>query len=520
MPRSPSRDLADRYSGNRAYFHRLDGSQRAKAWLALLALGAVLCWALFELASPARTAPMHSHGELASVHAAWEQDCNACHVAHGLDGSVFAARDRWHDLTCQKCHSGPAHHASIAAEGQAFHDRCSNCHHDHGGRNSSLVRITDDHCTRCHQDVAAHTSALAPVQCERSVTDFVQNHPEFKPLTGEVQRTLKFSHALHMTPGIKTNASAAPFTLEALAKLTDSATTARYRQPDQVMTDAVRLDCASCHQLDAGSAASAGTSLPSGRSRGDYYLPVIFDTNCKACHPLRAPEVVLNTELRAGFALPHGQQPAELQKFLLGEFSRQLLTAGQKTPEAPVRLDGRGEAESLAFRQAIDKRTRDTMMRLFEVSDHSGVSRGEACTKCHDLSGNSRDFATLRIAPVPPRAVWFTKARFDHTVHRASTCATCHPGTAAAFTAPGKLLVEKEPPQIAGIDTCRACHSPAGTSVALADGTTIRGGGVRHQCTDCHAYHNGDHPREGRAAPARLPAKPLDLKSFLRGTNP
>ena len=101
-----------------------------------------------------------------------------------------------------------------------------------------------------------------------------------------------------------------------------------------------------------------------------------------------------------------------------------------------------------------------------------------------------------------------------HTEHRGATCITCHPGT---YAAPGPVLVEKEPVQILGIESCRACHSPLGTRVTLPDKTTISGGGVRYGCTDCHGYHNGDHGLQGRGAQVGFPAKPRDLSDFLRG---
>ena len=48
-------------------------------------------------------------------------------------------------------------------------------------------------------------------------------------------------------------------------------------------------------------------------------------------------------------------------------------------------------------------------------------------------------------------------------------------------------------------------------------GERILGGGVRHGCTDCHRYHNGDLPLQGRGANARNAAQPLDLSEFLKG---
>ena len=49
------------------------------------------------------------------------------------------------------------------------------------------------------------------------------------------------------------------------------------------------------------------------------------------------------------------------------------------------------------------------------------------------------------------------------------------------------------------------------------DGKQIVGGGARHSCTDCHRYHNGDHPLQGRGAAARDTGKPLTLAEWLKG---
>ncbi|WP_171469318.1 cytochrome c3 family protein [Frigoriglobus tundricola] len=123
---------------------------------------------------------------------------------------------------------------------------------------------------------------------------------------------------------------------------------------------------------------------------------------------------------------------------------------------------------------------------------------------------------TFRIEPVPDRTVWFTHAKFNHSAHRGTTCATCHPGTGAATIAPADAN-KPEPTQILGVESCRACHSPAGTKVTLPDGSKVAGGGVRAACTDCHRYHHNDTPLQGRGSPARFPKDPRGLADWLKG---
>src|SRR5262245_46740597 len=128
MPRSPSRDLSDRFEGNRRYFARSDSLLRRRYVLAAVALVAAGLWAVADVAAPSRAAYSHTHGPLANPHAVWDHDCAACHRPHSLSefgvGSVFRAGERWRDLSCDRCHRGPAHTAFVAADGRAFHDRC------------------------------------------------------------------------------------------------------------------------------------------------------------------------------------------------------------------------------------------------------------------------------------------------------------------------------------------------------------------------------------------------------------
>src|SRR5262245_38813090 len=141
MPRSPSRDLSDRYIGKRGYFRTPDAIRKGKYLLAAVALIFAGGWAAVDIFMPVRTAYGHTHGPLASPHAAFDDNCAACHAPQTFVANPFAifhARERWHDLTCGKCHAGPndpgfAHHASASEDAKNFHNTCSNCHHDHQG---------------------------------------------------------------------------------------------------------------------------------------------------------------------------------------------------------------------------------------------------------------------------------------------------------------------------------------------------------------------------------------------------
>lgn len=537
MPRSPSRDLSDRFTGKRGYFRRPDALRRGKNALAVVALLGAAAWATVDVLRPSKAAYAHTHGPLANPHAAFDDNCAACHVAHGVGDftpvSVFNARDRWHDLTCEKCHAGPKHHDSANAVAQEFHNRCSNCHHDHNGRLNSLVHLADKDCNQCHANLGAYFDAAkskAGTPYQNAITDFVTDHPQFRSLDiTNNPRTLKFSHAVHMSPGQAYSADGKEaMTVGKLRALGGDAAVARYA-PGAADSAKVELACASCHALDAGVGTPGfkevkGTlakgdpahALLPPRAEGAYFLPVNFEAHCRSCHPLKANEGVAEAGGKKfevpRFDVPHRRQPADLAADLRAGYLKGLSDSGHPALDAPPVLGGkltaRPDTAPPTLGQEADRLTAAAEALLF-----SGAG---TCAKCHTLFHFEREGVKPRIAAVPDRTVWFRHAKFNHASHRGATCATCHPGTGAAHIPPTEAD-KPEPVQIVGLQTCRACHAPAGTAVELPDGTKMTGGGVRHNCTDCHRYHNGDNPLQGRGAAARNTGQPLTLTEWLKG---
>lgn len=551
MPRSPARDLSDRYDKNRGYFRNRDWLWRWRVTLSGVAIGLVALWAAADIVEPKLTAYGHTHGRLANVHAAYDDNCAACHVPHSPRevslSSVLRPRDRWHDFTCEKCHAGPAHHASSTEAGQKHHQMCSNCHHDHEGRLNSLVRLSDADCTKCHANLAEWTVAAkaATPPYAAKVTNFVTDHPEFRSLDiADRPRTLKFSHALHMNPGAwYAPDGTAGLTVADVAKLSDPAAAERYRRPGQKDTDRVQLDCASCHKLDAGAGTPAFDKLKAGldalgqpakavlppRADGAYFLPVNFDAHCRACHPLKAPGGAVADKVVKGFDLSHRVQPGALANELLGKYLQNRLDPQMqepaRTPPGPGgRLDERGTdplpagagERAGSDARALAARAKELLLNPAppDPKPDAGVS-SEGCFKCHTGTAAA-------IAPVPDRTVWFRHAKFNHASHRGASCATCHPGTY------GRALSRQEadapePVQIKGAATkdakalCAACHSPAGTKVKIEGGPEIAGGGARHACTDCHRYHHGDLPLQARGSETWTPKSANDLTNWLLG---
>src|SRR5438105_8093434 len=100
MPRSPSRDLSDRYTGNRQYFRRGNWLTRWRWRLAALALVAAGAWLAAGYFLPTADRDYrYTHGPLATPHVPWDSDCQACHKQSSTDsfsvGTVLRADRRW-----------------------------------------------------------------------------------------------------------------------------------------------------------------------------------------------------------------------------------------------------------------------------------------------------------------------------------------------------------------------------------------------------------------------------------------
>src|SRR5262249_13183615 len=155
------------------------------------------------------------------------------------------------DQKCMACHAGPIHHENQKQEDQ---QTCAACHRDHQGREVSLVRLADALCTRCHSNLSAHMTG--PLKYQNSVTAFDANeshHPEFRSVKEKDPGNLKFNHALHLAEGMVQPSGGHPWKL---SDIPDEAERARQaaRQGTTNMAAPVRLDCASCHQLNAAEA--------------------------------------------------------------------------------------------------------------------------------------------------------------------------------------------------------------------------------------------------------------------------
>jgi hypothetical protein len=504
-PRSPSRDLADRYDGNRNYFRRKNWLTQWRGKLAAIALLLAGAWVAAGYFLPGTNRYYrYTHGPLAQPHAPWDSDCVACHKPFSRAdlsiSTVVHADQRWLDLTCTTCHPGPPHFpGEQVKEGGA--DGCASCHPDHKGRDFSLVNLSDKVCTKCHADLTACPD-LPQGRIQPRITAFAE-HPEFRVLLEEEShqqyergRGLKFSHAVHMSAGIVLPGAANPFTVGDLKSLSPEA--AARLQPGKADTDPVMLDCSACHELDGRPGTKGFSQLmdalaatprittaltPAG---GAYFLPVKYNLHCQACHPTTAAQTVVNGTVLPSVPVPHGQQPDAIAKFLEGAYARIFVSQDEKLqalrPVTGQRFDPRLAPEAQAVGESLRVAVQKGLNNSLFVRPINPNARGEGCLKCHDLL---TDEGHGRIRPVSFRSVWFEKAKFSHAPHlHVAACTDCHPAAIGEAKLVNGQLVEREPLNMPGVANCQECHGPK---------TERFGSGARADCTECHRYHLGEH---------------------------
>ena len=493
------------------YFKTPNGLEKAKVLLMVFAVFVAAGWLAWgTFIRPAQGRMSYSRGPVASVHAAWDNQCSACHTDFSpmSEGNPFMKHPAVSDGKCQDCHQGTIHHGNMKAESVVS---CGGCHREHQGRNFSLVQLSDSDCTSCHRDLKNHMDGEAKSTKAMTITSFAADHPPFlggKPVD---PGRLKFNHKLHLMPGQAAPDSVGGFTLGKIKK-TDPAAYERFKtaavQDDKADMAFVKLDCASCHVLDAGDQGLTNRA----RSSGLYMQPVNYDVHCKACHPLTFDEKIKGPDNRP-LALPHHVQPADVDRLLWGAYA-EFWTADKpalknwvnERPTSSRPLPGKPPAGVAETAQMIEKDFKDAMLNLTKTKADGAktylLSGKTSCTECHYLKSPEAG-GSFTVEPVNVPEQWFEHARFSHVSHRAMKCQDCHTGATESIKAEDVLI-----PDIAN---CKQCHGPQ----KHAGDTQL--GGVRSDCTTCHSYHNGEEARMGIGARRRDPKQPLDLQEFLQG---
>lgn len=449
------------------YYKQPDRLEKGKRRLLLAGLIVPLALTLlWWLRGSAGKRPF-SRGPVAAVHAAWNDNCTACHepfkpissdnlLAGWLPQHVADNRH------CQTCHAGPPHHAH-----QKPDLVCSHCHREHRGSDASLVRLDDRACVQCHADLAAHVLS-GQATYHTKVSGFHTDHPPFRQ--PEDLGRLKFNHQRHLSAGMKLPGGGEVFTIDKLA----AADRERY-STGQAANQPVQLTCASCHQLEGEAGAAPGD--------GAYMRPVSYEQHCKACHPLTLP---VN---RAGTVVdvPHHLQPDQLRRFLWGVFAE--IKAG-KNPEPilPQKPFPGETAEQAQKRQKVAGEVVKAERFLY-------LGR-TACGECHYYEPQAGSVRPKGIKPPQVSEFWFGHAKFAHSAHRAVNCVECHREAQTSAKNQDVLLPS--------IEDCRRCHTP---------------GRARSDCTECHRYHHGDGRQRGIGARERGVKEKdrLTVPDFLSG---
>jgi hypothetical protein len=506
------------------YYRAPDRLSRWRGRLCLIAMLAAAAW-LATSAIASRSVTSHSwslepsrlasKGPLAQAHAIWDSTCDACHVAYApINGSRWApapwAGSHAGSKKCTACHAGPAHHQSERPEDVPD---CAECHRDHRGRDASLTATDDSACTTCHQNLAAHRDTRAgPLTVTGSVTRFDRkHHPDLTAswaARSADSRRIKFNHALHLAAGLTLQAGGAPLTF---AQLTEPERARHGWKDQQPLNSPVQLACASCHESEAVDRAQSGEA----RTGGAYMLPIVYESHCAACHPLHFDAKLPEIQAR------HGISAQEVLTQLKQLYTTEAVNADpellrQFVPTRPVPGEAALEA-NLRIQQAIDDKVVTAAKLLFGAALDEQVRRQaklpagrRGCVLCHTLkpaAGPIVSLGSLRALEIEPplmTPVWQKSASFNHKTHRALACAECHAGASTSKE-------NGDQPLLPGINTCVACHAQAGSQQAGQPG------GARTACTECHRYHNGDHPEQGLGARARRGDVEQSLDSFLKG---
>ncbi len=542
---------------------------RKRRWAFAFALAALVyaTWSVLGIVNlggkwSAGGAMQNSPGALASVHATWDNQCDACHLAGApLRDDSQAMRwvgQAWHftsvqfdvDQKCSACHLGNdgrgMHHAN-----QLFVDavRCSACHQDHRGRTASMARSDDAHCLRCHNRLNEHRTntefAAAPIE---NVTAFATHdksnggHPLFRSLKAGDPGTIHFNHAFHLLPSsVRNQFRPQP------AKGTDGV--------DAVEPIALHktLDCQDCHELDGAQTANRAAAGPrldvTVPAAGAYMRPISFDRHCKSCHELTVPGELA---VQAGPVptVPHGLSLAQTRQAIVGLIAGRAAdgtapAAERFNPNRPI--PGKTPGQNLAQSLPTDLSS--------VASDTLAILASKSCYHCHKAADRAEDASLPDIAQAQIPQVWLQLARFDHSKHRDVKCSECHP---AAFPQPaaqqlyeqkltdrkkwqaantdkkdeitqtvkqlGQLVADTSSAvMVPNIDNCLRCHAPRDADKPA--------GGARFDCAECHRYHGGELQPHGpghqlRGVEPATPRRDFDaanrktIQDFVRGAEP
>jgi hypothetical protein len=516
------------------YFRGGNLLDRGRVILAAVAAAAALGWWGLGIVANHHADLWASPGRVAAAHATIETNCSACHVdfvpiRDDAWAKSWSSDLRATDQKCLKCHhdlshdkANPLGHHLTTNSGQLA---CSTCHHEHLGPSHALARTADSSCTMCHgrQNVAEllvhhEQSLLAKGAAPWSkITAFDRDHPDFRSISTADPRKLKFSaftHRLHMTPGMGIDTDHKPvFT----AGMLSAADKPRYA-PGQKDAELVKLDCGACHQpQSSGFGIKQIAGLPSAvlptQSSGAYLLPIIYENQCQACHPLTIDP---SAGLKAGSGgewetVPHRLSRDKLAFAVRSHWEHLYLKDHPEQVQTLLPKPDHHYADNKQADQWINERVIASLNHLRAT-----------CQKCHEYNEKPSvgpalydKLADELLPPVLPVAIprpWLQYAQFSHAAHRSASfdgrtirCADCHRGAdvdeQSPATGSGNSESDRSKPMLPQRDMCLKCHT------SRSESSDSSPGGARTDCAECHRYHNRDTRWSSRFS---VPPQPED----------
>lgn len=477
-----------------------------------------------------------STGDLANVHASFEQQCDRCHADFTpLDAD---APSKWFPLIgvesqisrvhletkCQHCHP-VGHHfrEQMTSDFAAIDQNCSFCHRAHQGRDFELTKIGARKCATCHHDLSPVTNEVADVRPR--VQGFNrESHGDFVSLQQKDPGRILFSHAQHMMPGQVGVDVRGGMTIDRLSRSDQ----ARYSKDGQVKTDLVQLRCSDCHTIVGQEVVDQiGDQLKSvdiellGRSMN----PIAFDQHCVACHAI-SPGIV---DVMSGLSVMSGQDGTGNTSGNSGENLRlpHAETSDVMANLLAASIDGARAGEKARHRRDNSKQKQppgfgvpadpvsDWHVTPAEIANAQKHVQ-QQCLECHDaesITDQAIVAAKLDRSPsmIPTR--WLRRGLYDHAAHRLIDCRYCH---ADAYSSLSELTQADLNPDdhtavmIAGIDRCQDCHRPSGVAEPESLRDPLIGNMPRwasDQCITCHRYHSPmqNDPPATDPSLARLP---------------
>ncbi|MFK7941845.1 MAG: hypothetical protein AB8B85_02845 [Paracoccaceae bacterium] len=411
------------------------------------------------------TTPMEiawSSGPLSNAHKLIENDCAACHVR---------PFEMTADASCLSCHATVENHADVAAHPAVGLEetRCGSCHKEHNG-GAAPIETAVTECTNCHQDIKS-VSAKSELD---NITSFETQHPifqlavvtgverneegrptpivtrtRFNPDQPPVEKSgLKFPHSKHLVEGgMKTPAGRK------------------------------QLQCADCHQLEAG---------------GALMRPIQMERDCSGCHLMEFDAAGLKRPL------PHGKED-EVARVITDYFLAAAMEGGVTTGSAPQAVKRKRKRritlEELEQEQAATQRSlaqlsdRDRGLTIEWARKETLVQMDalfgvRLCGTCHEAQkfADARGEDRWKVLPAVLQRHWMPKAQFNHTPHLAMDCTGCHDATKSEKSS--DVLMP-------AMDSCRDCH---------VDGAQTAG----VDCVSCHEYH----------IPGRTPMSPAHAEAY------